>query len=429
MLKLLGIIAKKMLPTSVIQPLRYKWFKFKTGYISVNQKKNLKEIKLKDKFIVSFFIIHESVWKYSKVYELFNNDPRFEVNVVVCPYVIYGDDNMYSTMDSVYKSFTKKGYNTIKTFDNNKWLDVKKEINPDFVFFTNPHDLTKKEYYFKNFEDRLTCYVPYNFGNSHLFVMMYDQNFHNQIWRLYAETEIHKSYSKKYARNLGDNVVVTGYPGVDCFIDETDDIVNTWKNNDRKKIIWAPHHTIDNDKAFLSYSSFLTYAEFFLELADIYSNKIQFAFKPHPLLINKLYSDEVWGEKKTNEYYKKWEELENCQLELTDYDGLFKYSDAMIHDSGSFIIEYLYTKKPVMFTINDDNVSSRMNSFGEMAFNQHYHANSKQDIIDFIDMVIKGEDCKKLDRDKFYADNLVPTNNISASKNIYIDILQQLDLP
>jgi hypothetical protein len=45
----------------------------------------------------------------------------------------------------------------------------------------------------------------------------------------------------------------------------------------------------------------------FLELASIYSNRIQIAFKPHPLLRVKLEQDPKWKSKKPA-YYSTWDE-------------------------------------------------------------------------------------------------------------------------
>jgi len=416
---------KKNIPTAIIIRLRYLLFWLKNRKSLSNQKRLIKEIKTKNRIKVNFFLIHESVWKYSKLYELLDSDERFEVTVVVCPYIIYGEDNMVETMEFAYNTFVSKGYNVVASLNNGEWLDVKKELDPDLIFFTNPHNLTKIQYSIENFQDCLTAYVPYNFGNSHLYTMMYDQYFHNIVWRLYAETKIHKNYSRIYSRNMAKNVVVTGYPGVDELICN-DSVDNNLYNSEKKYIIWAPHHTIDNDKSFLSFSSFLKYHDFFFEIAEKYKEEIIIIFKPHPLLKNKLYEERQWGKSRTDIYYKAWDELENGELVLGDYIEVFKISDAMIHDSGSFLIEYLYTNKPVLHTNNDDSVSQRMNSFGIMAFNNHYHAKNKNDIVDFIEMVIEGKDEMKETREDFYKKYLLPPRGRLASENIYNDLIKNL---
>src|SRR5699024_801734 len=115
----------------------------------------------------------------------------------------------------------------------------------------------------------------------------------------------------------------------------------------------------------LSYSTFLDYAEFILQLANDYKDEIQIAFKPHPNLRGKL--NDVWGVEKTNTYFQKWKCLSNGQVEDGGYIDLFATSDAMIHDSGSFVIEYLYTKKPVQFLISSEKVKEEFNEIGKEA--------------------------------------------------------------
>jgi len=210
----------------------------------------------KKQLTVAFFVFHESVWKYDDLYKLMSNDCRFNPVIVICPYVIYGRDKMQHDMNNAYEKKKKKGYQVIKALDekSRRWLNLKKVIKPDIIFFTNPHKLTMKKYYITNYLDCLTCYVPYNFGNSHLFQEMHNQKFHNLLWRFFAETEIHKGYSVDYADNKGVNAVVTGYPGTDRLIDKNYIASDIWKSQAKKKIriIWAPHHTIDENKNFLS---------------------------------------------------------------------------------------------------------------------------------------------------------------------------------
>ncbi len=417
-----------LLPTGKYYKLREYFVVLKQYQVQQRQKNAISRIKKKEVLNVCFFLIHESVWKYDGVYQLMLKDKRFNPIIVVCPYVVYGDETMYKTLESTYISYESKGYNIVNSYDNGVWLDVKLDLKPDIVFFTNPHDLTLPQYYIENYKDILTCYVPYNFGNTHLNKMMYNQNFHNVIWKLFAETEIHKKYSINYSDNNGRNVVVSGYPATDIYFKDKGEINFKWKSDKKelKKVIWAPHHTIDDDVSFLSFSSFLMYYNVFFELAEEYKDKIQFIFKPHPLLLNKLYSQDVWGKEKTGIYYEKWNNLENGMLVLGRYEEMFITSDAMIHDSGSFLIEYLCVNKPVLHTSRDKNVTDRMNSFGKMAYGHHYHARSVKEIRSFLEMILMGDDPLKTNREAYIKEYLVPPNGKSASENILEEIVSVL---
>lgn len=387
----------------------------------------LKHLKTKDKIKVAFFVVHGSVWKLDEVYRLMEADERFEPIIVIIPYVIFGEQQMQQDMRLAYNLFLAKGYQVVKTWneETNTWLDIKQNINPDIIFYTNPHELTKPEYYIYHFPDVLSCYVQYSFHITHLHEMQYNQPFHNFLWRAFYETAMHRNFAQKYATNKGSNVTVVGYAGTDVFLNPPKIIADPWKIKDRnvKRIIWAPHHTIDDDKSFLSYSSFLLYADFFLEIADKYQSSIQFAFKPHPILRPKLSEENVWGKDKTDAYYAQWDSEKNMQLFEADYTDLFLTSDALIHDSASFMVEYLYLDKPTLYTLRDDHVTDRFNEFGRLAFQVHQHAYNTTAILQFLDDTVLGEnDIKTEERKTFYKNYLIPPNHSTASANIISEI-------
>ncbi|MGL5000431.1 MAG: CDP-glycerol glycerophosphotransferase family protein [Cetobacterium sp.] len=380
-----------------------------------------KKLKGKEKIKVAFFVIHNSVWKFDNLYLLMEKNLKFEPLIVICPYMIYGEERMLEDLEKTENVFKKKGYRYINTYDkkDKKWLDIKKELNPEIIFFTNPYEtLTKDEYYIKNFEDTLCCYTNYAYNTCSEYEMFYNSLFHNLLWRKFEETPIHLKIAQKYSRIKGRNSVCIGYPGIEPFLKKDKIEDKSWKKTGKKqkKIIWAPHHTLSTD-ALLNWSTFERYSKFMLELAKKYSENIQFSFKPHPILKSKL--EILWGKEKTEEYYKQWENGENTQLEEGSYEELFLTSDAMIHDCGSFSVEYLYTLKPVCRPVNvNKDIDESLNEFGKMVYNLHYKALNEMDIIAFIENVIKNNDPMLKDRIKFYNQYLINEDNELPSQKI-----------
>lgn len=156
-------------------------------------------------------------------------------------------------------------------------------------------------------------------------------------------------------------------------------------------------------------------------MAQKYKDSVQWAFKPHPLLRTKL--NEIWGVEKTDNYFLKWQTLENAQVCEGEYIGLFKHSDAMIHDCGSFKVEYLYTGNPVMYLMNDNQEYDYPNTQTQKALDLHYKAFDSKDIETFIVNVINGVDSSKDSREEFVAQYLTPPYNKSACDNIINAIL------
>ncbi|AJI53362.1 CDP-glycerol glycerophosphotransferase family protein [Francisella philomiragia] len=399
------------------------------GYALTKQQELLESIKDKQKIKVVFFVIHESVWGYDHLYRLMDSSDKFEPIIVICPYLVHGELEMHRTMNDAYSFFkhTKK-YQTIKSYDesNYQFIDVSVKINPDIIFFTNPHNLTRPEYYIDYWFDKaLTCYVNYSFILTKSEESQFNQLFHNLTWRNFYETSIHEKMAYEYALNKAKNVVVSGYPKADFFIDDKYIPTNPWisQDSDKKKVIWAPHHSIHNSD--LSFSCFLRDADFMLDMAKKYENEIQIAFKPHPLLRAKLELD--WGADRTKAYYNEWSNLSNAQVETGDYIDLFLTSDAMIFDSNSFITEYLYTLKPALFTIIDLSVYNKFNEYGDKVFEVLDKAETQAEIENFIKKIINNTVDKKLKQKKHFIEAYLKPRGNSASKFIFDYLLEEIN--
>lgn len=75
-----------------------------------------------------------------------------------------------------------------------------------------------------------------------------------------------------------------------------------------------------------------------------------------------------------------------------EYFETFATSDALIHDCGSFLAEYLYTDKPQAFIIQDqETITTEFTDFGKEILEHLYLVSTQQDIIHFIDSVVLNE--------------------------------------
>lgn len=399
-----------------------------------NEKSIVNDVSQKDTIKVVFFVIDSSLWQFDSLFKLMLKSERYEPYIVVIPYNIYGQEYMKEVLEKAYAYFKQNNPNVFCSYDSDAdtWLDVREAIRPDIVFFTNPHKLTHDLYYIDYWHDKaLTCYLPYALEISNLYEMHYNQLFHNLLWRYFNITQIHKEISLKYADNRARNVIIVGYPKCDNYLDTNYQPDDLWKIKDRsiKRIIWTPHQTIEENERELGYSCFLLYYQHMLDLAKEYEGKIQIAFKPHPILKQKLYLHPEWGQERTDEYYQRWQNLKNGQLKSGDYIDLFMTSDAMINSSVSFTAEYLFTGKPGLFTVKDDTIKNKFSKLGEMAFDKWYKCNSKEDLIDFVEhQVIRGIDPYKEDRMTFVNEHLMPPNGISAAKNIMNAIEKEIKI-
>ena len=276
------------------------------------------------------------------------------------------------------------------------------------------------------FKDKLLCFAPYGFGTVAQ-PWAVNTSFQNVAWKLFYETDIYRDVARRLAYNHGRNVVVVGNTNADAFLKP--DHHNPWKDQPhaKKKVIWAPHFTIEQGMLF-NRSSFLWLHDFMLKIAHEYSDTIQFAFKPHPRLKSVLYSLPDWGKDRTDKYYDEWAQMPNGQLEESDFIDLFMNSDAMIHDCASFTVEYHYSKNPCLFTTNDiQGIREPLNQLGRAALDAHYFAKDQADIRKFLnETVIAGNDPMKPQREEFFNKYLLPPNGKTTAQNIFDDIVKSV---
>ena len=81
--------------------------------------------------------------------------PRFEPVILVCPVVNYGYENMLSRMHQAYDFYRKKGYRVVCSYDEatGRYVDVRKELHPDLIFYTNPYEGLIDERYFQDYRE------------------------------------------------------------------------------------------------------------------------------------------------------------------------------------------------------------------------------------------------------------------------------------
>lgn len=393
----------------------------------------LKKLSEKDKITVVFFAESVAMWKFDTLYRLMQSHPRFNPIIVLAPQM--GESlgitkqEISDTIKAMELYFTKNRFSYVNAYlGNNQWLDVNNRLSPDLIFYSLPYsNYSYYKYNFWHFSEQLFCYASYG-AQATNFNWSWNLPFHNCAWKLFYSSTLDLEHAKQASIVKGKNVVVVGNPMADVFFDKARTILDPWKIQDKsvKRIIWAPHHSISYSTHSLAISNFLCSYQMILDMAKKFKGFIQIAFKPHPALRFKLYNHPDWGRKKTDDYYREWQCLDNGQLEDGDYIDLFLTSDAMIHDSASFLVEYLYTLKPAMF-LTKTNATTHMSKLALQAYSVHYQGSSQEHIEYFIEnVVLKGNDTMLPSRRMFSNSYLTPIKGNSSSKNIFNDILKYI---
>ena len=386
----------------------------------------IQKIRCRGQARVVFLAANLPMWRYDGILKLMMKDSRFLCSIIVHPMKNYSLEETQNN-ERIFCDYCRSlgvDFHLSTTKDDKKSsLRIMQEA--DIIFYPQPYgDLFGDEFDNIYYREKLLCYIPYGvttFSSEWAF----NTALHNQAWRIYSESEFHRKEAQRIATNKGVNVVVVGNPLADQFLFPNK--IDVWKQQpvQKKRIIWAPHFSIMGG---LERNAFLWMAEPMLDVARKYANQVQFAFKPHPRLLSTLYSQSDWGKQRADDYYHKWEELPNGQYESRDYVDLFAKSDAMIHDCGSFAVEYLYTRHPVMFV--SDKIEAALNAvndFGRQALLQHYVGSSMADVCLFIEQtVLQGVDPKQEDREQYFQQYLLPPHKSNVAENVYNDIVKSI---
>ena len=359
---------------------------------------------------------------FDSIYKTMEKSDLFEPYILVLnPWEnqMQMDENIYQEVIQNYNYFQSKGYRTLLGYDENcNPVDIA-FFSPDIIFYNNPN-LFHSENFHKNVilnQRYLTCYVNYAINVLGDFNYHYNNYYINTAWINFSETRHSYLENVNKSKYHGYNAILSGYPKLDKYQDDInwDDIPEKIKKAS-KIVIYAPHWSIYNHNFDLNLSTFHLYYLKFEELRENYPD-VLFVFKPHPILerriedLEKIHKEIPFSLLEYHEYIKKWDNSPNgIYINDGEYIDIFKLSDCLITDSGSFIAEYLPSGNPCIYLFNPERVRPDtgeylpmlgVNELGKKILSSYYCCNNFDEVIEaFESVVIKENDPQKENREK-----------------------------
>lgn len=396
-------------------------------------------IRKKETVKIAFFLKDSAEWSCEEIYHRFQQNERFKLSIVVAPFQVGTPKTIADTYAQTAKYFKDKGYDVTELYDvfQNRYKSWKEIGVPDIIFHLNPHYSAFLETAnIRNMPlSALHVYIPYGIMTYGNVEHQFNQLSHHLYWKIFCESMLHQQMAAKYS-DIGDtNVVYSGYAKMDAFW-ETKPEQNSclWKiaeeqnENEVKKIIYAPHYSMKD--AFAGFGSFDKLYMDMYQYAKSHVKTTSWIFRPHPMLRAASVQQGLFhSEAQYDAYLQLWRELPNARVsEEGTYSDVFLTSDAMILDSVSFMSEYLYVHKPMLFLTRE---RQTFNDFGEKLKEVLYTVSGDdwQGIVDFLEKVVfERKDCMKEQREKFFVEYLdyKEKNGMLASDYIYKYILQQI---
>ena len=382
---------------------------------------SVKMIRRKDKIKIGFVTIDSAQWSGDDLYNLFAADERFEVTLFDCLRMDRPDNKLIAEdFWRGVEQFKKRGLNVVALDNINAAVpaqDVFIFLTPYFSYVPlgfRPENVTPKT---------LITHTPYSFDIALRAKTYYNEVIFHIAWKIFFSSipgfEVYRKNS-----NIGlPRGLFSGYPRMDLFFKKDAKFHFDWKmaRPDAKKIIYAPHWSIN---AVTRYATFQWNYEFFYEFAKAHP-KTSWIVKPHQALFYSTVKEGVFPSIEAfKAYLQKWDDLPNAQVYTgAYYQDIFATSDGMIHDSGSFIAEYQFVDKPMIFLTRE----SEFNELGNAILNVSYLVDGKDfdGIAALMQRVfIEGDDYRADERkavfDKYL--NYPKYNGMLASEFIYKSI-------
>ena len=343
------------------------------------------------KIRVGFLVCEPAKWQYQSVYEALEADPNFEPVVLVTK--MTEDLDHYKTLEDCLTFFQDTlGLRTEPAYDDKHgWLPPR-NFGIDILFYQQPWFLNDIQSPVPVSDYALTCYAPYAFQVANE-KSQYMKGFHRYLWRFFLQDEAILLDIKKLAGDASHNCSVAGYPKLDNYIGQQH-CADLPSVGTRKVIIYAPHHSFEKDS--LNFATFQRNGKAILDMAYRYRNDVYWIFKPHPRFKYAVIANGIMSQKEIEDYYTAWKELGQI-YDYGDYFPLFRRSDALITDCGSFLGEYVPTGHPLFHLWSD---SAPYNDSLRRLSASFYRIHSFDQLEQEVRCVIlEGDDYKKAERE------------------------------
>ncbi|MBR0061884.1 MAG: CDP-glycerol glycerophosphotransferase family protein, partial [Selenomonadaceae bacterium] len=318
------------------------------------------KIRRKDKIKVGFVLYDSSTWCGNDLYNFFARDERFEPTVFLSMRTDGYEKNKVIQKEFLRQTeqFKSAGLNVVAVDENSTILEQ------DLIFYLIPYDQRLQQAFkLLNINAKtLTAFIPYSIEVG----KRYDATFTSIVrvaWKQFFPSQLTlEMYNRKSPAGTPQRVY-SGYPKLDVFFKHDSDFHFDWKMTrpDAKKIIWAPHHSVNGWS--IGTATFQWNHQFMYEFAKAHP-EISWIVKPHSNLpVNALRAKVFPTIAAYEEYFQKWDALPNAKVVTgAYYQEIFATSDGIIHDCGSFTTEYQYLNKPMIYLVHDMQIFNELGS-------------------------------------------------------------------
>lgn len=369
------------------------WVRIRSNHIARQAESNYAKLvakccNQKETIKVVFLINESSKWKLEALFNALARDSRYEPLVLLtCADIDWrlDKDAKKLKLNENKDFFDRHGikYDVAYDYEMDSAIPLS-AFHPDVVFYQHPWNIAHNQEPLVVSRFALTFYVPYFLPTYGIPELEFCQDFHRCIFRHIVLNKGWKDYYEKYKGKFlyAGELLPLGHPMLDVYWQKVQK-VSCFSNDGW--VIYAPHWSIPhpNNQNVMNISTFLETGRPMLEYA-LQHPEVKWVFKPHPSLRVVLYR--ILPRKEVDEYYAQWERLGKVCY-TGDYVDLFFESQALITDSDSFLVEYVFTGKPIIHLKRDGYNVGSASPLVEL-FDTYYSTSDANELTTIIDDIV-----------------------------------------
>lgn len=324
---------------------------------------------------VLFLVHHIEAWdSLDSVVRALGEAPDFDVVVASIPRKFRGAAG-FSDEDLVHRGLDARGipHLRITQESDDDRLALVRALTPDVIFRQSQwDDDVPAAFSTRNLSFARLCLVSYemigfihNQETDTISNTALDSYYHRAAWRVFSASPLSKAIAARDGARAGEQFVVTGHPKADRLRTAPPawPVARGDGDEPRARIVWSAHHSITDE--WISFGMAHLVAKDMLEWARS-SPDLDFVLMPHPALrpfIDDPSSPVTPAE--ADEFVAQWSALPNTTIFCGgDYAPVFAASDVMIVDGVSFLVEYQFQGKPLIFLERQDHAA--LNEIGDI---------------------------------------------------------------
>lgn len=341
------------------------------------------------KYLIYFLPYKFSMWdSMETVWCAAKDDIRCDVKVMPIPYYTKTKTGEFEKM-----VFEGESFSTMVTIEDYK-SNILQEINPDIIYIHNPYDQynhvtsVHPDYYSEKLKESTNelVYIPYyiagQYDSKKKAQMLLTLPAMRNVDRIILQSNVLKEVLKEY-KELYDKVVVLGNPKIDAVREYKKQFTYEWEMNiaNRKVILFTTTLEVlllcENPMDWIE--SMDVFLETMLENKDIF-----YIWRPHPLTEDTMKAMRPECLNRYLEVKEKYLRYDNLKIDndakLMD---VYDISDALISDGGSTLLQYVFTKKPVLSIYNVEKMKYRACDYTKVYEALNLYASMFEKQIDF----------------------------------------------